>query len=290
MKLDIFSHCTIDTIEFVDSVTEQIGGVACYGGLTARKLKFDVNLHTKFGSDFPYENYLVKNNLKYQNAESNRPTTRFTIKLSGSDRTLYLENTCDPIEYASTQADGFLVSPVFDEVSAQTFENLKKDCNFVFLDPQGFLRRVDAAKKIFLEKTEINLSKINTIKLSHDEILALADGATVNDMKSIQKRGVEHVLLTNKKEIFLLAKDRIYSITLPNNEIYDTTGLGDIFFATFCCTLLKENDFLWALCFAGGAAQAALDTKEFGLKKIPEKNEIETNGSYFYNTVKFKQV
>lgn len=290
MKLDIFSHCTIDTIEFVDSVTEQIGGVACYGGLTARKLKFDVNLHTKFGPDFPYEDYLVKNNLKYQNAESNRPTTRFTIKLSGSDRTLYLENTCDPIEYASTQADGFLVSPVFDEVSAQTFENLKKDCNFVFLDPQGFLRRVDAAKKIFLEKTEINLSKINTIKLSHDEILALADGATVNDMKSIQKRGVEHVLLTNKKEIFLLAKDRIYSITLPNNEIYDTTGLGDIFFATFCCTLLKENDFLWALCFAGGAAQAALDTKEFGLKKIPEKNEIETNGSYFYNTVKFKQV
>lgn len=290
MKLDIFSHCTIDTIEFVDSVTEQIGGVACYGGLTARKLKFDVNLHTKFGPDFPYEDYLVKNNLKYQNAESNKPTTRFTIKLSGSDRTLYLENTCDPIEYASTQADGFLVSPVFDEVSAQTFENLKKDCNFVFLDPQGFLRRVDAAKKIFLEKTEINLSKINTIKLSHDEILALADGATVNDMKSIQKRGVEHVLLTNKKEISLLAKDRIYSITLPNNEIYDTTGLGDIFFATFCCTLLKENDFLWALCFAGGAAQAALDTKEFGLKKIPEKNEIETNGSYFYNTVKFKQV
>jgi sugar/nucleoside kinase (ribokinase family) len=109
-------------------------------------------------------------------------------------------------------------------------------------------------------------------------------------MKNIQKRGVKHVLLTNKKEISLLANDRIYSIILPNNEVYDTTGLGDIFFTTFCCTLLKENDFLWALCFAGGAAQAALDTKEFGLKKIPEKNDIETNGSYFYNTVKFKQV
>ena len=290
MKLDIFSHCTIDTIEFADSVTEQIGGVACYGGLTARKLKFDVNLHTKFGPDFLYDDYLVKNNLKYHNAESNRPTTRFTIKLSGSDRTLYLENTCEPIEYASTHADGFLVSPVFDEVSTQTFENLKRDCNFVFLDPQGFLRRVDATKKIFLEKTELDLSKINTIKLSYDEIFALANSASIDDMKSIQKRGVEHVLLTNKKEISLLTKGRIYSITLPNNEVYDTTGLGDIFFATFCCTLLKENDFLWALCFAGGAAQAALDTKEFGLNKIPEKNEIETNGSYFYNTVKFKQV
>jgi len=290
MKLDIFSHCTIDTIEFGDSVTEQIGGVACYGGLTARKLKFDVNLHTKFGPDFPHDEYLTKNNLTHENAQSNKPTTRFTIKLSGADRTMYLANTCEPIEYSSSKADGFLVSPVFDEVSAEVFENLKKGCGFVFLDPQGFLRRVDAGKKVFLEKTNINLSKINTIKLSYDEIMALSDGATADNMKSIQKKGVKHVILTNKKEISLLVNGRIYSITLPNNEIYDTTGLGDIFFTTFCCTLLKENDFLWALCFASGAAQAALDTKEFGLKKIPEKNDIETNGSYFYNTVKFKQV
>ncbi|MGQ0377366.1 MAG: PfkB family carbohydrate kinase [Nitrososphaerota archaeon] len=290
MKLDIFSHCTIDTIEFGDTITEQIGGVACYGGLTARKLKFDVNLHTKFGPDFPHDEYLAKNKLAYNNAQSNKPTTRFTIKLSGADRTMYLANTCIPIEYDNSNADGFLVSPVFDEISPSTFENLKKDCNFIFLDPQGFLRRVDSEKKIFLEKTNIDLSKINTIKLSYDEIMALSDGATVDDMKNIQKRGVKHVLLTNKKEISLLSDDRIYSITLPNNEVYDTTGLGDIFFTTFCCTLLKENDFLWALCFAGGAAQAALDTKELGLKKIPEKNDIETNGSYFYNTVKFKQV
>jgi sugar/nucleoside kinase (ribokinase family) len=290
MKLDIFSHCTIDTIEFGDTVTEQIGGVACYGGLTARKLKFDVNLHTKFGPDFPQDEYLTKNKLTHKNAQSNKPTTRFTIKLSGSDRIMYLENTCEPIEYEHSKADGFLVSPVFDEISSFTFDNLKKDCNFIFLDPQGFLRRVDSEKKVFLEKTNTNLSKINTIKLSYDEIMAMSDGATIEDMKNIQKRGVKHVLLTNKKEISLLANDRIYSITLPNNEVYDTTGIGDIFFTTFCCTLLKENDFLWALCFAGGAAQAALDTKEFGLKKIPERNDIETNGSYFYNTVKFKQV
>ena len=290
MKLDIFSHCTIDTIELDGSITEQIGGVSCYGGLTARKLKFDVNLHTKFGPDFPHDEYLTKNKLTHENAQSSKPTTRFTIKLSGSDRMMYLTNTCDPIEYSTSKADGFLVSPVFDEISTELFENLKKDCDFIFLDPQGFLRRIDTEKKVFLEKTDINLSKINAIKLNHDEIMALTDGATINDMKSIQKRGVNHVLLTDKKEISLLVNDRIYSITLPNNKVYDTTGLGDIFFTTFCCTLLKENDFLWALCFAGGAAQAALDTKEFGVKKIPEKNDIETNGSYFYNTVKFKQV
>jgi sugar/nucleoside kinase (ribokinase family) len=109
-------------------------------------------------------------------------------------------------------------------------------------------------------------------------------------MKNLQKRGVEHVIVTNKREITMLVKDKLYSITLPNLELYDTTGIGDIFCSTFCCTMLKEKDFFWALCFAGGAAQAAIESKEIGLEKIPAKGAIETNASYFYNQIKFKQV
>ena len=88
----------------------------------------------------------------------------------------------------------------------------------------------------------------------------------------------------------MLVEDRIYSITLPNKQVYDTTGIGDIFCATFCCTMLKEKDFLWALCFAGGAAQAALDSKDVGLKKIPKKGTVETNASYFYNLMKYRSI
>jgi len=54
--------------------------------------------------------------------------------------------------------------------------------------------------------------------------------------------------------------------------------------------MLKEKDFLWALCFAGGAAQAALDSKQIGLLKIPQKSAIETNASYFYNLVKYRSI
>lgn len=290
MKIDIFSHCTIDTIQYGDSNYETIGGAACYGGITARKLNFDVKLHTKFGPDFPYNEYLVRNNIKYENAQSKKPTTRFKIKIFGTDRTLALQNTCDKIEYIPSKADGFLVNPVYDEISSDLFEKIKNDCDFIFLDPQGFLRRTNSKNEIILEKTEIDLSKINSIKLSMDEITALAGGTDIEHMKIVQKKGVSNVILTNNGEISMLSEDKLYSISLPNREITDTTGIGDIFFSTFCCTLLKESDFLWALCFGGGAAQAALDSKNFGLKKIPERNEIETNGSYFYNTVKFKQV
>lgn len=109
-------------------------------------------------------------------------------------------------------------------------------------------------------------------------------------MKNLQSKGVENVIGTNKREISMLVKDKLYSITLPKLELFDTTGIGDIFSSTFCCTMLKEKDFFWALCFAGGAAQAAIESKKSGLDKIPSKGSTETNAAYFYNQVKFKQV
>ena len=66
--------------------------------------------------------------------------------------------------------------------------------------------------------------------------------------------------------------------------------MGDIFTATYCCAMLKEKDPLWALSFAGGAAQAALESKQVGLDKIPEKGETQVNASYYYNIMKFKEV
>jgi len=80
------------------------------------------------------------------------------------------------------------------------------------------------------------------------------------------------------------------SHSAQNIALNDTTGIGDIFSSTFCCTMLKEKDILWALSFAGGAAQAALESGQIGLEKIPSKGAIESNAYYFYNTIKFKEI
>ena len=289
MKLALFSHCAIDTIT-IDGIThEQIGGAACYGGLTARQLKFDVDLYTKFGKDFPMQ-YLTQNKIDFKNALSEKLTTRFAIDITGSDRTLKLLNECDPIDYATIDADGSLITPIFHEISSETFSRIKKDSNFTLVDPQGFLRQVDLEKNVVLENTELDLSDVNAIKVNPEESQKLVSGSHDEMMMALQKKGVQHVIFTNKTEVSLLVKDKIYSITLPNKEVYDTTGIGDIFCATFCCTMIKEKDFLWALCFAGGSAQAALDSKQIGLLKIPHKSAIESNASYFYNLVKYRTI
>ena len=289
MKLTIFSHCTIDTIQINETATEQVGGAASYCGITAKKLKFDAEIITKFGNDFPKE-ILSRNNVEFNNALSDKPTTRFKIEISGSDRILSLLNQCAPLDYSKTNTDGVIISPVYHEISNDVYDKVKNDSSFTLLDPQGFLRRIDSEQKIYLEKTDIDLAKISAIKTSPDELFCLTNDIGIDAMKILQKKGAEHVIVTNKRDISILVQDKIYSINLPNLELRDTTGIGDIFCSTFCCTMLREKDFFWALCFAGGAAQAAIGSKEIGLEKIPSKGSVETNAAYFYNQVKFKQV
>ena len=290
MKLDVFSHCTIDTIQINDSKYVVPGGPACYCSLTARILKFDVRLHTKFGSDFPLVNYLTEQKIVFEDALSTKPTTQFILNLVNSERTLFLQNKCESINSVTLDTDSVIISPLFDEISIELFEKIKKNANFVLLDPQGFLRRKNSENKIYLEQTDLNLSNISAIKVNQDELKYLTGTSNVDGIKTLQKKGIDSVILTDKQNISLLSKNRIYSITLPNLELVDTTGIGDIFCAAFCCTMLREKDILWALSFAGGAAQAALESKQIGLEKIPSKGAIESNAYYFYNTVKFKEI
>jgi len=289
MKLAIFGHCAVDTITLDNSNYEQIGGSACYCGITARQFKFDVDLFTKFGPDFPKQ-YFTENKINLINSNSEKNTTKFGISITGADRTLKLEHECDPIDYSDVDADGHLVSPIYHEITNETLKKIKDNSNFLFVDPQGFLRQKDSQNNVFLENKNIDLSGVSAIKVNPEEAKCIVNGTADEMMLALQKKGVEHVLLTNKTEVSLLVKDKVYSISLPNKQIHDTTGIGDIFCSTFCCTMLKEKDFLWALCFAGGAAQAALDSKNVGLQKIPKKGTIQTNASYFYNLVKFRDL
>ena len=290
MKLDVISHCTIDTIEINGSKYVVPGGPGCYCSLTARILKFDVTLHTKFGPDFPLADYLIEQKIMFEDALSTKPTTQFTLNLVNSERTLFLQNKCEAINNITLDTDNVIISPLFDEISIEMFEKIKKNANYVLLDPQGFLRRKNSENRIYLEQTDLNLSNISAIKVNPDELNCLTGTSNIDGLKILQKKGIDDVILTDKQNISLLSKNKIYSITLPNLELVDTTGIGDIFCAAFCCTILREKDILWALSFAGGAAQAALESKQTGLEKIPPKGAIESNAYYFYNTIKFKQI
>ncbi|MED5276133.1 MAG: PfkB family carbohydrate kinase [Thermoproteota archaeon] len=290
MKVGIFSHCTMDTIIYENEQYDAPGGPASYCSITAKKQKHDVNLYTKFGTNYPLEEFFNENKINMHDALSSKDTTKFRIELNNSDRKLFVENMCDNIDFIENNDDGTIISPVFDEISLDTYSQIKNSDNFTFLDPQGFLREKNSDNEVSLKRTSLDLANIDAIKMNPDELFALTGLSGHDGIKQLQKLGIEYVIHTNKQEISLLVKDKLYTIFLPKMTLTDTTGIGDIFCSTFTCTMLKEKDFLWALSFAGGAAQSALESKAFGLEKVPEKNALESNGSYFYNIVEFKQI
>ena len=290
MKVGIFSHCTMDTIIYENEQYDAPGGPASYCSITAKKQKHDVNLYTKFGANYPLEEFFNENKINMHDALSSKDTTKFRIELNNSNRKLFVENMCDNIDFIENNDDGTIISPVFDEISSDTYSQIKNSDNFTFLDPQGFLREKNSKNEVFLKRTSLDLANIDAIKMNPDELYALTGLSGHDGIKQLQKLGIEYVIHTNKQEISLLVKDKLYTIFLPKMTLTDTTGIGDIFCSTFTCTMLKEKDFLWALSFAGGAAQSALESKAFGLEKVPEKNALESNGSYFYNIVEFKQI
>lgn len=290
MRLAVYAHCTIDEISVGGSRYRQAGGPACYCGHAARQLKFDVTLYTKFGPDFPGRERLDDLRILHPNSMSDEPTTRFRIDVHGPQRDLYLESRCEPICHAESASDGIVVSPVFDEIAPEVLCKIKESSEFILLDPQGFLRRAGPDSRIRLERADIDLSGVTAIKASPEEMRHLVGSTDLEGMKALQKRGVCHVLRTDGADVSMLDGDRMYSLRLPNTRIHDTTGIGDIFAATFACTMLKERDSIWALCFAGGAAQAALESGDVGLQKVPPRGATSTNASYFYNMIDFRQV
>ena len=75
----------------------------------------------------------------------------------------------------------------------------------------------------------LSLHDVFRSKVNPDELKCLTSASDIDGVKILQKKGIDSVILTDKQNISLLSKNRIYSITLPNLELVDTTGIGDIF-------------------------------------------------------------
>ena len=70
--------------------------------ITAKQFKFDVDLYSKFGPDFPKQ-YLSENKINFDNCESDTKTTKFAIKYYWCRSYIKLENECAPIEYSGNR-------------------------------------------------------------------------------------------------------------------------------------------------------------------------------------------
>jgi sugar/nucleoside kinase (ribokinase family) len=269
MKIAIASHITLDSIDNQDRY--YLGGSACYCGLICRQLGFETTLVTKVGEDLPEDKRdFLKRNLGIRHFEKECLTTKFSIRqYNDGTREMTLLSKCNPVtadDVSDIDADGWIVSPVIDEVPTDVLRAITKKGKFVMLDPQGYLRKVQPSGTISLAKNvTLDWSGVSAVKADEDEFKIL--GPVNADFVINTTRRVIHM---NEHELRL---EYIPSI--------DSTGIGDILSAAFTCIYIKEKDSRLAICTAAGAITAALKANAKGLDKIPTKSKIEEYAASF---------
>jgi len=262
MKIPIASHITLDSIDNEDNY--YLGGPACYCGLTCRQLGFETILVTKVGEDLPEDKRdFLNRNLDINQFEKECLTTKFSIRQYDDTRQLTLLSKCNPLtvdDVSDIDPDGWIVSPVIDEVPLDVLRAITKKGKFVMLDPQGYLRKVQPSGTISLHRSvALDWSGVSAVKADEHEFKIL--GPINADFVISATRRVIHM---NEHKLKL---DYIPTI--------DSTGIGDILSAVFTCIYIKEKDSRLATCSAAGAITAALKANAIGLDKIPTKSKIE---------------
>ncbi|RMF30519.1 MAG: hypothetical protein D6752_03900, partial [Candidatus Nitrosothermus koennekii] len=247
MKLGIVAHTSIDHIINNDLEEITVGGPTYYAGLAVKQSNIDAKLITKVGYDF-------KQFLSYSNELSidkqyiiDKNTTRFMLVINDYSRRLFLLARCEDITIDDiVDMDGYIVSPIINEISIDTLNYISKNSNFTFLDPQGFVRAL-RGKECYIERRDIKFQNITAIKVDEEEGFALTG---LNGIDALMALNTEIAILTKKDRSFMLYKDKIYSIKFDAIKPIDSTGAGDIFMGVYASSYIKDKDAIWAYASA----------------------------------------
>jgi sugar/nucleoside kinase (ribokinase family) len=288
-------HFVIDQIvvEERKSPSITLGGPPTFVSLTSTALGAKTGVVSKVGRDFhTHAAWLRKNkvDLSYVQTLQNTLTTRFTLKYSGDERTLNLENLAPPILpkdiATSLHTKVIHVSPVLDEVPFETIHELRKRTSTLSLDPQGLLRFVDERGKVKpkrLDNMEV-LKNIDILKSSINEAKIIGGTDSLHkSIEEIQRYGPKTVLVTMGKEGTLASFGMSKKLhTVPAYEpriIKDVTGAGDAFIGAFLAEHVKNKENLWCCCV--GSAAASFLIERIG-PTLPEKAEIYERATKIY--------
>lgn len=278
MKLGVVAHTSIDHIINKDMEKITVGGPTLYAGLTLDRFGIDTKLITKVGDDFPLSNELKIG----KECIVNTPTTRFILIINEYSRKLFLLARCEDISINNiVDADGYIISPVINEISIDTLDHIVKRSNFTFLDPQGFVRRL-RDKECYIARTDLKIRDIDVIKVDEEEAFALTGSIGIDALMALD---VKTAILTSKDRTIMLHKDRVYSVKIEPIKPIDSTGTGDIFAGAYSSSYMKDKDHVWAFCSAIAASLSALKSNKVGIDKIPSLKTVEEEAKKIHENI-----
>ncbi|MDG7012671.1 MAG: hypothetical protein JRN11_04965 [Nitrososphaerota archaeon] len=278
MKVLVAGFVTIDTIQLPTRQVMSVGGPPSYAGLLCARFGHEVTLLTRVGADFPDDQavWLMRNGVVLRAADRSltKPTTRFSISNSAEARTLRLTSRCDDVSTAQlppdTRFNAALVSPVAGEVSLPLLDEIAARSEFVFLDPQGFIRSFGADGTVtFSPPRDPNiLAGVDAVKMDRTEAEMLTGkGDPVEALGKVSALGIRKGIVTQGGDsCYVLDGSKVYRVGVPRAPVLDSTGAGDVLSGATVSWYLKTRDFLRSACF--GIAASSLSLQMIALAKV----------------------
>jgi sugar/nucleoside kinase (ribokinase family) len=283
-RLLAMGHVTWDRREGQDV----LGGSVTYGGLTARRLGWDVGVLTSASpADFVPERDLPDASVFLQPAAA---TTRFKNLYAGDGtRRQVLVTRADDVELealpdAWRDPDVLLIGPVAGEVQGAMAPAFAAGC--VGAIAQGWLRAFDPEGNVSpcdWPDPRRDLAGVHTLFLSEHDLPGGVDRA--RELLAL----VPIVAVTRGwRGLVLLTRDGAQDVpALPRPE-KDPTGAGDVFAAAFLVRYQESDDPVEAAVFAACAASCAVEgvgTSTLGdraevTKRIAERERFVEDGEW----------
>ena len=273
-----------------------MGGPPCYAGLICARFGHTVNPLTMVGNDFPDEQsvWLARNGVQLRGSDRSlsKPTTRFKIMNSASERKMTLVSRCEDLTSSQippdTRFSAALVSPLAGEISPGLLAEISARSDFTFLDPQGFVRAFESDGTVThkpVRDTSI-LSKVDAIKMDRTEAEMLTGRSEPQEaLAKLSSIGIRRGIVTQGADsCHILDGARIYQVEVPQSSVIDSTGAGDVLSGATVSWYLKTRDFLRSACF--GIAASSLSLHMIALSKVDLPMSVDESAVRLYSIAK----
>jgi sugar/nucleoside kinase (ribokinase family) len=293
LKVLVAGFITIDSIQLPMRQITSVGGPPCYAGLICSRFGHTVYPLTKVGNDFPDEQtvWLARNGIQLRATDRSltKPTTRFKIANSSSERKLTLVSRCEDLVSSQippdTRFSAALVSPLAGEISSALLSEISARSDFTFLDPQGFVRAFDSEGVVSHKPVRDKniLSKVDAVKMDRTEAEMLTgQGEPQEALAKLSGIGIKRGIVTQGADAcHILDGTKIYQVDVPHTSVIDSTGAGDVLSGATVSWYLKTRDFLRSACF--GIAASSLSLHMIALSKVDLPMSVDDSAVRLYS-------
>ncbi|MGC8661917.1 MAG: hypothetical protein ACP5TZ_05390 [Nitrososphaeria archaeon] len=282
----IVGNFTLDEITIGKCRYSCIGGPPSYAGLFLSTYSIKLAVAGCYG----HEADMVVDSLRCRGAsvtpECNgcQATSRFRLIGSKKKKITIIDPGCRITRIPEGHYDYAIVNGVCGEIGPGLMSNIRKSSRFVYLDPQGLLRKRKRGRVEMAAGPELMeyIKYADALKVNREE-LELITG-TVDPVKAYSMLGKNTAMIISESHrVMQVGNGKMLELEFKPVRAYDGVGMGDLFGAGYVLGKMISGE---KMGLAMGHAAATARPLERGLFKVPHWREVMGKAQSLLGTVK----